>query len=139
MRKARVAPGVLAIVTAENAGTLATGEFYVDRLLARPAVDHYHQAVALIVAETFEQARSAAGLIKVDYRRTAGQFDLAAARDSAVTPKAGAFGPQPQTSTGDFDGAFARADVTIDATYTTPDQTHAMMEPHATIARWDGD
>ena len=38
------------------------------------------------------------------------------------------------TAVGDFDGAFARAAVTVDETYTTPDQSHSMMEPHATIA-----
>jgi xanthine dehydrogenase YagR molybdenum-binding subunit len=137
--EARAAPGVLAVVTYKNAGKLGTGEFYVDRMLAGPAVDHYHQAVALVVAETFEQARHAAGLVKVDYRPVKGCFDLAAAKEHAVTPKAGEFGPPPQTATGDFEGAFARAEVRLDATYTTPDQTHAMMEPHATIARWDGD
>src|SRR5439155_12403870 len=38
-----------------------------------------------------------------------------------------------------FAGAFAAAPVQFDATYTTPDQSHAMMEPHASIAAWDGD
>ena len=38
-----------------------------------------------------------------------------------------------------FDGAFAAAAATVDQTYTTPDQSHFMMEPHATVARWDGD
>src|SRR5690606_41392735 len=45
----------------------------------------------------------------------------------------------PDTSVGDFDGAFAAAPVTLDATYRTPDQSHAMMEPHASIAAWNGD
>ena len=43
------------------------------------------------------------------------------------------------TTVGDFAGAFAAAPVQLDATYTTPDQAHAMMEPHASIAAWDGD
>jgi xanthine dehydrogenase YagR molybdenum-binding subunit len=139
VRAARAAPGVLGVVTYENAGKLGTGEFYVDRMLADPAIDHYQQAVALVIAETFEQARHAASLVKVDYHRAPGAFGLAAAKESAVTPKAGAFGPPPRTSTGDFERAYAHADVTLDAIYTTPDQAHAMMEPHATIASWDGD
>jgi len=139
LRAARFAPGVLAIVTADNAGPLGTGEFYIDRPLAGPEIDHYHQAVALVVAETFEQARAAASLVHVNYVQVEGAFDLAAARDSAVTPKRGAFGPPPQSALGDFDGAFAAAPVQLDETYTTPDQTHAMMEPHATIAHWEGD
>jgi xanthine dehydrogenase YagR molybdenum-binding subunit len=40
---------------------------------------------------------------------------------------------------GDFAAGFASAPVQIDVTYTTPLQSHAMMEPHATLARWDGD
>ena len=40
---------------------------------------------------------------------------------------------------GDFETAFAEAAVRLDETYTTPDQSHAMMEPHASLAAWDGD
>lgn len=137
--KAKAAPGVLAIVTAATAGSLPPGKFYVDRLLAGLDVDHYHQAVAVVVAETFEQARAAASLLTVSYIKTKGAFDLAAAKDSAPVPKKGEFGPPPETKVGDFEGAFATAPIKLDETYTTPDQSHAMMEPHATIAKWDGD
>ncbi|MDB5239900.1 MAG: aldehyde oxidase and xanthine dehydrogenase molybdopterin binding protein [Spirosoma sp.] len=137
--KAKVAPGVLAIVTAASVGALQQGKFYVDRLLAGPEIDHYHQAVAVVVAETFEQARAAASLLKISYTKTKGVYDLAAAKDSAPISRQGQSGPLRQTNVGDFDGAFASAPVKLDETYTTPDQTHAMMEPHATIAHWDGD
>ena len=40
---------------------------------------------------------------------------------------------------GKFEAAYASAPVKLDATYTTPDQSHAMMEPHASIAAWNGD
>ncbi|MDR6290783.1 xanthine dehydrogenase YagR molybdenum-binding subunit [Inquilinus ginsengisoli] len=135
---AKAAPGVLAIVTADNAGKLGKGDYNPAKLLGGPAIDHYHQAIAVVVAETFEQARAAAQLIRVDYVSAEGAFDLAAAKDSAVTPKPGVGGP-PDTAFGDFAGAFAAAPVQLDATYTTPDQGHAMMEPHASIAAWDGD
>jgi xanthine dehydrogenase YagR molybdenum-binding subunit len=137
--RARSVPGVLAIVTAANAGKVGVGAFYVDRALAGPDVDHYGQAVAIVIAETFEQARDAASLVDVQYVRAEGSFDLKAAKDTAFTPKASAFGPPPQSSIGDFDGAFAAAPVTLDEVYTTPDQSHAMMEPHVTIAAWKGD
>ncbi|RNF29485.1 hypothetical protein NM04_17690, partial [Massilia aurea] len=55
---ARRAPGVLAVVTAANAGKLGKGDMNVAHLLAGPKIEHYHQAVALVVAETFEQARA---------------------------------------------------------------------------------
>ncbi|SEF96003.1 aldehyde oxidoreductase molybdenum-binding subunit PaoC [Bosea lathyri] len=138
LAQAQAAPGVLAIVTAENAGKLGKGGRNTATLLGGPAIEHYHQAVALVVAETFEQARAAASLVRVDYTRTEGAFDLAAARNSAGTPKSG-FGGPPDTSVGDFAKAFAAAPVQLDETYTTPDQSHAMMEPHATIAAWDGE
>ncbi|MBN6150204.1 xanthine dehydrogenase family protein molybdopterin-binding subunit [Xanthomonas sp. AmX2] len=131
---ARNAPGVLGIVTAQSAGKLGKGKFNTARLLAGPDVQHYHQAVALVVAESFEQARAAAQLVKVDYAREQGAYDLAAAKPSAQPTKS-----NPDSGAGDFAGAFAGAPVQFDATYRTPDHSHAMMEPHASIAAWDGD
>jgi xanthine dehydrogenase YagR molybdenum-binding subunit len=137
-RAAKAARGVLGIVTAENAGKLEKGQFNTAKLLGGPDIEHYHQAVAVVIAETFEQARAAAQLVRVNYAKTAGAFDLAAAKDAAGPAGEGYWGP-PATAVGDFSGAFAAAPVQLDATYTTPDQSHAMMEPHATIAKWDGD
>ncbi len=131
---AKAAPGVLAVITADNAGPVKASGFYVAKPLAGPEINHYHQAVALVVAETFEQARAAAGLVRVDYTRGTGAFDLPAARAGAKPHQR-----QPDVRIGDFDGAFAKAAVKVDEVYTTPDQSHMMMEPHATIARWDGD
>src|SRR6201991_1904147 len=135
LSRARRAPGVLAIVTAQNAGKLTKGDYNTAMLLGGPNIEHYHQAVAVVVAETFEQARSAAQLVRVDYARTPGSFDLAAVKDKATKPGDG----KPDSATGDFEAAFANAAVKLDETYTTPDQSHAMMEPHASIAAWKGD
>jgi xanthine dehydrogenase YagR molybdenum-binding subunit len=136
-REAKAAPGVLAIITADNAGKLGQGRFNTAKLLGGPEIQHYHQAIGVVVAETFEQARAAAGLVRVDYQRANGVFDLAAARASATKPEPG-FGGPSDTAVGDFTGAFAAAPVQLDVTYSTPDQSHAMMEPHATIAAWEG-
>lgn len=133
---ARNAPGVLGIVTAQNAGKLQKGKLNTAKLLGGPEIQHYHQAIAVVVAETFEQARAAGQLIKVDYGRHVGEYDLARARPKAeVTKEGGA----PNSTVGDFAGAFAAAPVQLDAEYTTPDHSHAMMEPHASIAMWEGD
>ena len=132
---ARRAPGVLAVVTAESAGKLGKGKMNTAMLLAGPDIEHYHQAIALVVADTFEQARSAAQLLDVSYVEQPGAFDLAKAKGGAVKPK----DDQSDSKTGDFAGAYANAPVRLDASYTTPDQSHAMMEPHASIAAWDGD
>lgn len=133
--RAERAPGVVAVVTHRNAGKIAKGNFNTAMLLGGPKIQHYHQAIAVVVAETFEQARSAAALIDVDYARDGGAFDLAVAKVDAPD----ATGSDAPTAVGDFAGAFAAAPVQLDQMYTTPDQSHAMMEPHATIAAWEGD
>ncbi|WP_050469718.1 aldehyde oxidoreductase molybdenum-binding subunit PaoC [Herbaspirillum chlorophenolicum] len=132
---ARRAPGVLAVVTAENAGKLGLGIFNTAILLGGPEIQHYHQAIAVVIAETFEQARAAAQLLNVDYIPETGSFDLAQTKSSGAHSAGG----KSDQRTGDFEGAFAAAPVRLDATYTTPDHAHAMMEPHASIATWQGD
>ncbi|HUD35153.1 MAG TPA: xanthine dehydrogenase family protein molybdopterin-binding subunit, partial [Variovorax sp.] len=131
--RADAAPGVLAIVTAENAGKLGKGKLNTAKLLGGPNIDHYHQAIALVVAETFEQARAAAQLLKVSYARADGAFDLAGAKSSQAKTT------DRDNRVGDFANAFDAAEVRLDQTYGTPDQSHAMMEPHATTAAWQGD
>jgi len=132
---AKAAPGVIAIVTAQNAGKLGKGTYNIAKLLGGPEIEHYHQAIALVVAKSFEQARAAAQLVRVDYERAKGVFDLKAAKDGAAKPKGGS----PDTAVGDFAAAFAAAPVQLDASYSTPDHAHAMMEPPASIAAWSGD
>ena len=134
---ARAAPGVLAIVTAESAGKLGKGTFNTAHLLGGPEIQHYHQAVAVVVAETFEQARAAAHLVRVEYARSQGSFDLASVKESAKPAKSA--GAASETAVGDFAGAFASAPVKLDATYTTADESHSMIEPHASVAAWNGD
>ena len=133
---AKAAPGVLAVVTTLDVGELKKGQFNTANLFGGSQIQHYHQAIAVVVAETFEQARSAASLIKVDYAEENGVFDLGVAAEKAVKPDES---QQPDSAAGDFDSAFRAAPVTLDARYTTPDQSHAMMEPHASIAAWNGD
>ncbi|MES3000039.1 MAG: aldehyde oxidoreductase molybdenum-binding subunit PaoC [Pseudomonadota bacterium] len=138
LEAARRAPGVITIVTAQSAGPLGKGQYNTAKLLGGPQIDHYHQAVALVVAETFEQARAAAQLVRIDYERAPGAFDLEKGKDGATKPEEITSGA-PDSSVGNFAAAFASAPVQIDGTYTTPDQSHAMMEPHATVAAWSGD
>ncbi|WBH17026.1 aldehyde oxidoreductase molybdenum-binding subunit PaoC [Sphingomonas radiodurans] len=142
LAEAKAAPGVIAIVTAANAGKLVKGNFNTAKLLGGPEIDHYHQALALVVAETFEQARAAASLVRIDYTRVKGRFDLDEELKTAPLKGSdsgeGSSAP-PIDRVGDFERAFAAASVKLDASYTTPDQSHAMMEPHATIAAWNGD
>ncbi|ELQ6170968.1 xanthine dehydrogenase family protein molybdopterin-binding subunit [Cronobacter dublinensis] len=132
---AEQAPGVLAVITAQNAGPLGKGDMNAATLLGGPEIEHYHQAIAVVVAETFEQARAAAGLITVTYEETPGAYDLAKEKPGVTTPP----DDTPDKTVGDFASAFNHAEVQFDATYTTPDQSHMAMEPHASMAVWEGD
>ncbi|EGT5710939.1 xanthine dehydrogenase family protein molybdopterin-binding subunit [Cronobacter dublinensis subsp. dublinensis] len=132
---AEQAPGVLAVITAQNAGPLGKGDMNAATLLGGPEIEHYHQAIAVVVAETFEQARAAAGLITVTYEETPGAYDLAKEKPGVTTPP----DDTPDKTVGDFGNAFNHAEVQFDATYTTPDQSHMAMEPHASMAAWEGD
>ncbi|CCV16514.1 aldehyde oxidoreductase molybdenum-binding subunit PaoC [Mesorhizobium sp. STM 4661] len=131
---ARSAPGVVAVVTTLEIDPLPLGFLNVARLFGGNEVQHYHQAIAVVVAETLEQARAAAALVKVTYEQEKADFDL----DAAFERLQGT--GKPSTDVGDFDTAFANAPVTLDEMYRTPSHSHAMMEPHASIVDWsDGD
>ncbi|MDB5546748.1 MAG: xanthine dehydrogenase [Tardiphaga sp.] len=139
---AKSAPGVIAVVTTLDSAPLPNGPMNAANLFGGPDIQHYHQAVAVVVAESFEQARDAASLIRIAYVPVHGQFDLAAAAPHAPLyggDSGEGSGAPPEHRVGKFEEAFDAAAVKLDETYTTPDQSHAMMEPHATIAAWQGD
>jgi len=139
-RDAEAAPGVLLVMTHLNAPKQGPEKGDFAPQLIGPEIRHYHQAVAFVVAETFEQARDAANLVRISYTAQPGRFDLAKEKAKAYPPsREQVFGDNPDSKAGDFDAGFAAAPVKLDVTYTTPDQSHMMMEPHATIAKWDGD
>ena len=99
------------------------------------AIAYHGEIIAIVVAESYEIARDAANRLPVSYEHATGRYDFAAHRDEAEKPSED--GPTPAHSDmGDLDAAFAAAPVTIDATYVTPSQTSAAMEPHASIAVW---
>jgi xanthine dehydrogenase YagR molybdenum-binding subunit len=143
---AQQAPGFIAILTHENAPRLASnkasamqpGEAYP---LLQDNVIHYNgQHVALVVAETFEQATHAAALVKLSYAEEIPLTRLERATDKAKKPKNFRAGDEePDASRGNPAAAFADAAVKIDETYTTPMEHHNPMEPHAVIAAWDGE
>jgi xanthine dehydrogenase YagR molybdenum-binding subunit len=137
VRAAEAAPGVRLVMTYKNAPRLSPRSEKTVPELQDDMIGFYGQAVALVVADSFEQARAATHLIKAQYARESAPYQLKTQLGLATTPK-GSHGP-PDTQTGDFEAAFAAAPVKVDAVYTTPHQIHAMMEPHATMAEWQGD
>ena len=143
---AEAAPGVLLVMTHRNAprqapyGPLSnTDRFgratpYLDDAL----IPHYGEPVAFVVAESFEQARHASRLVRVDYERIDGEYEMPQHLDEGEgdEPKDD---EEPETRVGDFEQAFASAPLQVDVHYTTPVHIHAQMEPHAALAWWEGD
>jgi xanthine dehydrogenase YagR molybdenum-binding subunit len=135
---AEKAPGVVLVLTHKNAPKQGPKTADSAPQLIDDKILHHGQPIALVVAETFEQARAAAHLIKATYASEKGSYDLASALPDAFVPKA-SNGNHPDSRIGDTEEAFAAAPVKIEVTYSTPPQSHAMMEPHATMAIWNGD
>jgi xanthine dehydrogenase YagR molybdenum-binding subunit len=132
---ALAAPGVVLVLTHENAFAQGSGQVAeAHPVLNSAEISYYGQPVALVVAGSFEEARAGAYLIRVAYDETPGQYSLGSNLDQARVPGSGG----AESAVGDFAGAFAAAPVRLDVTYTTPLESHAMMEPHATLAVWDG-
>ena len=93
-------------------------------------VHYWGQPVALVVAETFEQARDAAKCLVVTYAEQDGVFNP---QDAVPEPQADG------TNVGNLDKAMIDADQCVDLTYTTEGHASAAMEPHASVADWDGE
>jgi xanthine dehydrogenase YagR molybdenum-binding subunit len=147
-RAAERAPGVLLVMTHLNAPRLPHGsrppvERPAGRVLTllQDSLVHYNgQPIAVVVADTLEQATHAAALVKATYRTRKPVVDPIAALSTARRPDASAtLGEEPDAHRGDVEAGLAQADVRVDQTYTTPAENHNPMEPHATIAVWEAD
>ena len=132
-------PGVLAVITPDNAPRLPGGGDPELALFQSRQVAYRGQFVAAVVAQTLETARDAASLVVVSYEPAPHDVTLTAGHPGLYKPDF--VNPRQQTDTGcgDFDAAYAAAAVRVDATYTTPAEHNHPMEPHATIAAWHGD
>lgn len=130
-------PGVITVVTHENAPKLnVKGGLRGGALLQGPEVVFYGQHIGIVVAETFEQATYAAKMAKVNYEKTEAKTDFEALVPTAVKPKSR---EQADFIRGDVQSAYDSAPVKFEATYHTPIEHHHPMEPHSTVAVWDGD
>jgi xanthine dehydrogenase YagR molybdenum-binding subunit len=132
-------PGVLAVLTHRNAPRLASTEDPELAILQSDRVAFRGQIVGAVVAETLEIARHAAGLVRLDYAARPHDVELRADRDDLYAPERLNAGLPTETARGDVDAALARAAARLDATYTTGLYQCNPMEPHTTIAIWDGD
>jgi xanthine dehydrogenase YagR molybdenum-binding subunit len=141
--------GVLAVLTPFNAPKLNAADPEPPgrrslSVLQDKHVNYNGQPIAVVIAKTLEQARFAAGLVKVKYKVEPAKLGLPAelAKKNRLTearwPKNPGKEP-PGNKRGDIASGFAKATVTLEQTYVTPIQYHNPMEPHATIAWWEGE
>ncbi len=144
-RRAQAMPGVLLVMTWQNAMRLPNGG---RAPLAPPAGRHLtllqdnvvrysNEPVAVVVADTLEHAIDAAQHVNVTYATTPATLDFARAKMQAHTPP-GQPGRPIDSQRGNVEAGLREGAVRLDAVYTTPVQFHNPMEPHATMARWDG-
>jgi len=104
-----------------------------------PEVHNYGEPVALVIAETYEQARAAASLVEVTYAAKKGHYDLVAREAEAFAPEKVNAGLPTDSFVGDFDRGFADAPIKLDLLYTTPYEFSQPMEMHCCMAVWNGD
>ncbi|MFJ6378423.1 xanthine dehydrogenase family protein molybdopterin-binding subunit [Kitasatospora sp. NPDC092039] len=129
--------GVVAVLTHDRAERLASVEDRELAVLQDAEVAFRGQVVAVVVAETSEVARHAAGLVRVGYAQQAHDTELRADREDLYTPETVNPDFPTDTAEGDVDAAMAAAEVTVEETYSTARNHNNPMEPHATVARWD--
>jgi len=129
--------GVIAVLSHENAPRLhevSDGEL---ALLQSDTVSYRGQIVGAVIAGSLETARQAERLVRIEYAPE--PHDVLLRADHPGLYKPDHVNPNYATDTeqGDFDGAFASAEVTVDCTYQTPAEHNNPMEPHATLAIWE--
>jgi len=144
---ARAVPGVLLVMTHENALRLPqkTKDGKIQppigrrlTLLQEDDVHYNNQPVAIVVADTFERAREAGARLRIEYERKPAVLDFDAAKQSLHPPEK-VLTEETDTKRGDLHAGLLAGSARIDATYTTPIENHNPLETHATIAQWDGD
>jgi xanthine dehydrogenase YagR molybdenum-binding subunit len=140
-------PGVLLVMTHETAMRLPNGGKpnaeppAVRRLslLQTDEVRYSNEPVAVVVADTLERATDGARKLQASIRYEAAtpNADYQRAKGTAYQPEK-MMGRPINTQRGDVAAGLRQGPTRLDVVYTTPNEHHNPMEPHATLARWDG-
>ena len=132
-------PGVLAVFTHENAPRLEKSDDPELAVLQSDRVAYHGQIVAIVAAESIEAAREAARLVSVEVDEEAHDTELRVDHPGLYAPEKVNPAFPTDTAQGDVDAALALATFVVDETYRTPAQHNNPLEPHATVAVWEGD
>jgi xanthine dehydrogenase YagR molybdenum-binding subunit len=136
---ARALPGVVTLLSHENAPRLAALNNAELAVFQSDAIVYHGQFVAVVVAETLEIARQAAGLVIVRYEEQPHDVELRADRADLYKPEKVNPSYETDTDSGNVEAALAQASVSLDHIYTTPAYHNNPLEPHVTVAIWSDD
>ncbi len=145
---AEAAPGVVLVMTYQNAPRMQPMPLFLTSEKAAGGDDlpimqderiHWNgQPIAVVLAETQEQADHAKSLIRASYETEPAITAFAEAKAQGTEP--GLFMGQPlQQAIGDAEATLAASAVSVDAHYSTPRHSHNAIEPHAATVAWHGD
>ena len=145
---AEALPGVLKVITPANALRLPHPPDSPGSAAARPTdrklsllqdakVYYQNQPIGVVVAETFETAAYAASLVRYRYETSAARTEMEKEKKHAYRPAKANQDPT-DSKRGDLGQGMAAASARVSQTYHTPVENHNPMEPHATIAVWEG-
>jgi xanthine dehydrogenase YagR molybdenum-binding subunit len=133
---ALASPGVIAVLSHENAPELAERDGELG-ILQSPRVGYRGQLVAILVAESLEEAQEAERLVRVEVDAEPHDVLLRPGHPSLYKPEKVNPSFDTDTEEGDVERALAEAAHAVDETYTTPTEHNNPMEPHATTAVWE--
>ena len=147
-RKAEQLPGVLAVMTPQNTPKLPSKPAGSDSgrptnrvltLLQDDVVRYANQPIGVVIADSLETAKHAASLVVVNYQAQPHKVRMEASMDTLFKPKkVGGGGDEPDSTRGNIQAGLSQGSAQIRQVYSTPFQAHNPMEPHATIAMWEG-
>ncbi|POR43264.1 xanthine dehydrogenase family protein molybdopterin-binding subunit [Methylobacterium sp. V23] len=136
--------GVVAVMTPRNAPALAQSPDLKDHpfafrldLLQNDGVRYANQPIAVVIAETLEAATEGAALLAPRYESE--RVSVALGAGEVFRPETIGAGSATDEGSGDLAAGMAAAETRIEATYDTAAQYHNALEPHASVAAWDGD
>lgn len=144
---ARALDGVIEVLTHENwPGYAEWGKHFPEGPMSQtfqpmtsPEIIQHGQIIGVVVATSLQAARHAVDLIEVGYDASETLSPFGDGTGNWIDPEAVGKKQKTELDRGDPGGDYEKSEIRLDLAYVTARQTHNAMEPHATVAEWDGD